>query len=54
MRDRKVAGRYAEALLRTAKPAGRLGACAESYAGVLVVMAASRELVIFLDSPLVR
>ena len=54
MRDRKVAGRYAEALLRTAKPAGTLVACAESYAGVLDVMAASRELVIFLDSPQVR
>ena len=54
MRDRKVAGRYAEALLRTAKPAGTLVACAESYAGVLEVMAASRELVIFLDSPQVR
>lgn len=54
MRDRRVAGRYAEALLRTAKPAGTLVACAESYAGVLEVMAASRELVIFLDSPQVR
>ena len=54
MRDRKVAGRYAEALLRTAKPAGTLAACAESYAGVLEVMAASRDLVIFLDSPQVR
>jgi F-type H+-transporting ATPase subunit delta len=54
MRDRKVALRYAEALLRTAKPAGTLIACAESYAGVLEVMAASRELVIFLDSPQVR
>ena len=54
MRDRKVAGRYAEALLRTAKPAGTLAACAESYAGVLEVMAAHRDLVIFLDSPQVR
>lgn len=54
MRDRKVATRYAEALLRTAKPAGSLAACAESYAGVLAVMAANRDLVIFLDSPQVR
>lgn len=51
MRDRKVAGRYAEALLRTAKPAGTLAGCAESYAGVIEVMAANRDLVIFLDSP---
>ena len=54
MRDRKVAARYAEALLRTAKPAGALAGCAESYAGVLEVMASSRDLVIFLDSPQVR
>jgi len=54
MRDRKVALRYAEDLLRTAKPAGSLIACAESYAGVLEVMAAHRDLVIFLDSPQVR
>jgi F-type H+-transporting ATPase subunit delta len=54
MRDRRVALRYAEALLRTAKPAGTLGACADSYAGVLEVMAANRDLVIFLDSPQVR
>jgi len=54
MRDRRVAGRYAEALLRTAKPAGALAGCAESYAGVLEVMAANRDLVIFLDSPQVR
>lgn len=51
MRDRKVAARYAEALLRTAKPAGTLAGCAESYAGVIEVMAANRDLVIFLDSP---
>lgn len=51
MRDRRVAGRYAEALLRTAKPAGTLAACAESYAGMLEVMAANHDLVIFLDSP---
>jgi F-type H+-transporting ATPase subunit delta len=54
MRDRKVATRYAEALLRTAKPAGTLQSCAESYAGVLAVMAGHRDLVIFLDSPQVR
>ncbi len=54
MRDRRVALRYAEALLRTAKPAGTLAACAESYAGVLEVMAGHRDLVIFLDSPQVR
>lgn len=54
MRDRRVAARYAEALLRTAKPGGTLAGCAESYAGVLEVMAASRDLVIFLDSPQVR
>jgi len=54
MRDRKVAARYAEALLRTAKPAGALAGCAESYAGVMEIMAANRELVVFLDSPQVR
>jgi F-type H+-transporting ATPase subunit delta len=54
MRDRRVALRYAQALLRTAKPAGTLSACAESYAAVLEIMAANRDLVIFLDSPQVR
>ena len=51
MRDRKVALRYAEALLRAAKEAGVLAGCAESYDGVLKAVAGNRDLVTFLDSP---
>jgi F-type H+-transporting ATPase subunit delta len=51
MRDRKVAIRYAEALLLTAKPAGVLAGCAESYAGVLNAVAGNRDLATFLQSP---
>ena len=54
MRDRKVASRYAEALLHTAKAAGVLDNVAESYAGVLDAVKGNVELRIFLDSPQVR
>ena len=51
MRDRKVATRYAEALLTTAKSAGQLAGIAESYAGVRQTVAANRDLATFLFSP---
>lgn len=51
MRERKVATRYAEALLHAAREAGVLAGCAESYAGVLAAAAGNRDLVTFLDSP---
>ena len=54
MRDRKVASRYAEALLYTARAAGVLDNVAESYAGVLDAVKGNVELRIFLDSPQVR
>jgi len=54
MRDRKVATRYAEALLDTAKGAGVLVETAESFAGVLEVLNGNRDLVTFLESPQVR
>ncbi|MCB1184342.1 ATP synthase F1 subunit delta [bacterium] len=54
MRDRKVATRYAEALLISAKQAGVLAEVAESYAAVLEVVRGNRDLVTFMDSPQVR
>ncbi len=51
MRDRRVAIRYAEALLATAKSAGQLAGIAESYAGVNETVAANRDLATFLFSP---
>ncbi len=54
MRDRKVASRYAEALLYTAKAAGVLDNVAESFAGVLDAVKGNDELRIFMDSPQVR
>lgn len=54
MRDRKVAVRYAGALLASAKGEGVLTEVADSYAGVMQVLEANRELVIFLYSPQVR
>ena len=54
MRDRKVAVRYAGALLTSAKAGGVLAEVAESYVAVLEVMASSKDLVIFLFSPQVR
>jgi len=54
MRDRKVATRYAEALLLSAKQEGVLAGVADSYAAVLAVIDGNRDLVTFLDSPQVR
>lgn len=51
MRDRKVAARYAGALLASAKADGVLTGVADSYAAVMAVVAANGQLVIFLDSP---
>jgi F-type H+-transporting ATPase subunit delta len=54
MRDRKVAVRYAGALLNSAKGLGVLVEVAESYASMLDLMASNKDLVIFLVSPQVR
>jgi F-type H+-transporting ATPase subunit delta len=54
MRDRKVASRYAEALLHTAKAAGVLDNVADSFAGVLAAVKGNDALRIFMDSPQVR
>jgi F-type H+-transporting ATPase subunit delta len=54
MRDRKVATRYAEALLYTAKAAGVLENVADSFAGVLDAVKDNVDLRIFMDSPQVR
>jgi F-type H+-transporting ATPase subunit delta len=54
MRDRKVASRYAEALLETAKTYGVLDDVADSFAGVLAAVKDNEELRIFMDSPQVR
>jgi len=54
MRDRKVATRYAEALLDTAKSQGVLDSVAESFAGVLNAVRGNVNLRIFMDSPQVR
>jgi F-type H+-transporting ATPase subunit delta len=54
MRDRKVATRYAEALLDTAREAGVLDSVAESFAGVLDAVKGNEALRIFMDSPQVR
>lgn len=54
MRDRKVAVRYAGALLASAKGGGVLTGVAESFAGVLQVLEANRDLKVFLYSPQVR
>ena len=51
MRDRKVATRYAGALLASAREAGVLTGVAESYAAVLEVVADNGQLVTFMDSP---
>ncbi len=51
MRDRRVATRYAGALLASAKEAGVLDGIADSYAALLAVVKDNRDLVIFLDSP---
>ena len=54
MRDRKVATRYAEALLLTAKAEGVLDGVAESFAAVLAAVKDNSDLRIFMDSPSVR
>lgn len=54
MRDRKVATRYAEALLRSAKRAGVLDGVAESYASLREMQISQSSLRVFLDSPQVR
>ncbi len=51
MRDRKVATRYAGALLSSAKAQGKLEGVAESYASVMEVIAGNPQLVIFMNSP---
>ena len=54
MRDRKVATRYAEALLISAKAEGTMTGVAESFAAVMEVTKANKNLAIFMDSPQVR
>ena len=54
MRDRKVAIRYAEALLISAKAEGVLSAVADSFAAVMAVTRDNAGLRIFMDSPQVR
>ena len=54
MRDRKVATRYAEALLDSARTAGVVDDVAESFAGVLDAVKDNVLLRIFIDSPQVR
>ncbi len=51
MRDRKVATRYAGALLASAKEAGVLAGVAESYASLMEMHLGQSELRVFLDSP---
>jgi F-type H+-transporting ATPase subunit delta len=51
MRDRKVATRYAGALMISAKAEGVLAEVAESYAAVMEVVAGNRQLTTFMDSP---
>jgi len=54
MRDRKVATRYAEALLDTARDQGVLDSVAESFAAVMDAVKDNVDLRIFMDSPQVR
>ena len=54
MRDRKVAVRYAGALLTSAKAEGVLNDVTESFAAVLETLEANKDLGIFLVSPQVR
>ena len=51
MRDRKVASRYAGALLATSRDAGVLDGVAESYAAVMAAVLEHPELRTFMDSP---
>ena len=54
MRDRKVATRYAEALLISARAEGVLTEVAESFAAVMDITRDNENLFIFMDSPQVR
>ena len=54
MRDRKVATRYAEALLESARAEGVIDGVADSFAGVLDAVKDNTSLRIFMDSPQVR
>lgn len=54
MRDRKVATRYAGALLSSARKAGVLPGVAESYASLMDMHLGQTALRVFLDSPQVR
>jgi F-type H+-transporting ATPase subunit delta len=51
MRDRKVATRYAEALLIAAREAGQVGEIAESYVAVREWTRGNRDLRTFLEAP---
>ncbi len=51
MRDRKVATRYAQALLDAAKRESVLGSVAESYAAVAAAFKGRSDLGIFMESP---
>ncbi len=51
MRDRKVASRYAGALMTSALAEGNLVEVAESYAGIMDSVKGHQELRIFMDSP---
>lgn len=51
MRDRKVASRYAGALLASAREQGVLGGVAESYASILELIKGNAQLITFMDSP---
>jgi len=54
MRDRKVATRYAEALLESARAVGAVDGVAESFVGVLETVKDNMSLRVFMDSPQVR
>jgi F-type H+-transporting ATPase subunit delta len=51
MRDIRVASRYAEALLGSARERGVVDGVAESYAGILEAVAGRQDLRVFIESP---
>ncbi len=51
MRDRKVASRYAGALMTSALAEGNLVEVAQSYSGIVDVVQDNQDLRIFIDSP---
>ena len=51
MRDRKVATRYAGALMASARAEGVVKGVADSYAAVMDLIAGNAQLVTFMDSP---